>query len=92
MARENAFYIITALYHQIKSTEFIFGSLSLINFDLFAEKFGDKIKEIKIICYKHNNECNYCNYILQFFNSKCNKYVMWNWYIKFNHKIIYILT
>jgi hypothetical protein len=81
MARENALYIITAFCHQIKLMEFTFGSLSLINFDLFAEKFGDKIKEIKIICHKHNNECNCCNYILQFFNSKCNK--------KCNVKLVY---
>jgi hypothetical protein len=54
--------------------KFIFGSLSLINFDLFAGKFGDKIKEIKIICHKQNNDSNCCN-------SKCNK--------KCNVKLVY---
>ncbi len=49
LAKENALYIITAFCRQIKSMEFLFGSLSLINIDLFAEKFGDKIKEIKIV-------------------------------------------
>jgi hypothetical protein len=81
LAKENALYIITAFCRQIKSMEFLFGSLSLINMDLFAEKFNDKIKEIKIVCYKRNNRCNCCQNIYQFFNISCNK--------KCNVKLVY---
>ncbi len=80
LARENALYIITAFCHQIKSMKFLFGSLSSINIDLFAVKFGDNIKEIKMACYKRNNRYK-CDNILQFFNISCNK--------KCNAKLIY---
>jgi hypothetical protein len=76
LARENALYIINAFCHQIKSMEFLFGSLSSIYIDLFAVKFGDNIKEIKMVCYKRdkrNNRCKCCDNILQFFNISCNK-------------------
>ncbi len=49
--------------------EFLFGSLSLINIHLFGEKFGDNIKEIKIVCYKRK----FCVNISQFFNISCNE-------------------
>jgi len=81
LARENALYIINSFCHQIKSVEFLFGSLSSINIDLFAVKFGDNIKELKIVCYKRNNRCKCCDNILQFFNISCNK--------KCNTKLIY---
>jgi hypothetical protein len=84
LARENALYIITAFCHQIKSMEFLFGSLSSIYIDLFAVKFGDNIKEIKIVCYKRirrDIRCKVCDNILQFLNVSCNK--------KCNVKLIY---
>ncbi len=84
LARENALYIITAFCHQIKSMEFLFGSLSSIYIDLFAVKFGDNIKEIKMVCYKRirrNIRCKCCDNILQFLNISCNK--------KCNVKLIY---
>ncbi len=81
MARENAVQIITAFCQQVKSIELIFGSLSLSSFDMFGQKFGDKIKEIKILCYKHGNECGVCINISRLLSFSCNK--------KCNIKLIY---
>jgi hypothetical protein len=81
MPRENALQIITSFCDQIKFIEFIFGSLSLINFDLFEQRFGDKIQEIKILCYKHEKECGVCINISRLLSFSCNK--------KCNIKLIY---
>jgi hypothetical protein len=84
MARKNALQIINAFCHQIKSMEFKFWSLSLINFDLFGQKFGDKIKEIKLkyVCINISRLLSFSR------NKKCKVKLIYKIYFSEIHKIV----